>query len=67
MVITHSKFEVARALGLTARHVDKLVRENRIGRIELPGNRVRFLASDIEAFVETRHVEPQTQTLKGQC
>jgi excisionase family DNA binding protein len=55
------KGEVSEMLGVKIRTLDRWVYEKRIPYIRLTGKSVRFVPSDIRAFLEKRMVKPGLQ------
>ena len=49
--------EAAAYLGVTERHVRRLVQERRIRHIKVAGSRVRFLPDELDAWLDDSRVE----------
>ena len=50
--------EAAVVLGISQRHVRRLVSERRIPHLRVAGSRVRFLRSDLDRWLDAQRVEP---------
>ena len=54
MIQLRSKFDVAEALLLPVRVVDRLTRSGELPSVELTKSRRGYLDSDVDAFIESR-------------
>ena len=54
-----NKKEMAEALGVTVKTIDKWVSERRIPFIRITGKCVRFIWSEVEAYLVKKEIQPE--------